>query len=142
MPGSMTVPEFSKSVLDVIDLKVLQEKDPHESARLLAAVKEKGFFYLDLRHIHDSQTVLGLAEKVYNLEEDLFNLSEDEKIKCDVDNMGYMKLNGYEIHLMMHQNPKEYNNGLILIRYKPIGRNFGGMYRAQPQKMSTRPTSV
>ena len=80
--------------LPVIDLQALLAREHLETARLLAAAQEYGFFYLDLRGIADSEKKLKLIEDVYAFEGKLFDSPPEELIKYDVDVIGNMKLNG------------------------------------------------
>ncbi|KAF7875070.1 hypothetical protein EAF04_002242 [Stromatinia cepivora] len=89
--------------LPTINLQGLFDLDPAEATKLLDASKQYGFFYLDFQTISKIKTVLGLIDQIYRFEEQLFSLPQDYLMKYDVDEIGYMKLNGY----------------------KPKGRNFG-----------------
>lgn len=76
------------------DLQGLFDRDPAEATKLLDASKQYGFFYLDFRTISKSKTVLSLINQIYRFEEELFSLPQDYLMKYDVDEIGYMKLNG------------------------------------------------
>ncbi|KAL9073553.1 MAG: hypothetical protein Q9157_004700 [Trypethelium eluteriae] len=95
----------SKVNLKIIGLQNLLKEDKHEYTKLLQAVKEEGFFYLDFRQIDHGAAMLNTIERMFKFQEDLFNLPQDQKMNYDVDSLSYMKLNGY----------------------KPKGRNFGGL---------------
>lgn len=82
------------SPLKVINIQRLLDEDTEECARLLVAAKEEGFFYLDFRQLEDNAAVLRTVDAVHNLQNELFDLPEDEKFQFDVDNLSPMKLNG------------------------------------------------
>lgn len=80
--------------LPTIDLQALLVQEPAETAKLLDAAKQYGFFYLDFRMTPDSETFLSLVDQIYRFEEQLFSLPQEHLMKYDVDELGYMKLNG------------------------------------------------
>ncbi|KAL8803832.1 MAG: hypothetical protein Q9200_006059 [Gallowayella weberi] len=82
----------------------LENGDQEEAAKLFQAAKEAGVFYLDFQ---DSlyANVLRDVGGLFDFAEELFNLSDKEKLQHDIDNLGELKLNGY----------------------KPVGRNHGGI---------------
>ena len=76
-----------------IDVSRLQEGDEAEAAKLFNASKEDGAFYLnfaDRKYINLIETV----ECIFTLAKELFHLSEEEKMKYDIDLLGKLKLNG------------------------------------------------
>ncbi|KAL8799655.1 MAG: hypothetical protein Q9182_005725 [Xanthomendoza sp. 2 TL-2023] len=87
-----------------IDAGRLKNGDPEEATKLFRAAKEDGVFYLDFQHSSDAN-VLSDVDGLFAFAEELFNLSEEEKLQYDIDNLGELKLNGY----------------------KPVGRNHGGI---------------
>ncbi|KAF2203258.1 Clavaminate synthase-like protein [Delitschia confertaspora ATCC 74209] len=97
--------DFPTASLKVIDIQKLQDQVATEYEKLLSAAKEEGFFYLDFSNMPDWLHFSNVVGGVYDLEKELFDLSEEEKLSFDVDKHGPMKLNGY----------------------KPIGRNVGGV---------------
>ncbi|EOD50828.1 putative 2og-fe oxygenase protein [Neofusicoccum parvum UCRNP2] len=90
-----------------ISLELLNNGDEAEAAKLFHACKEDGVFYLNLRNFDGTDShLLRTSSDIYQLSKELFDLTEDEKMKYDIDLFGGdMKLNGY----------------------KPIGRNLGGI---------------
>ncbi len=92
--SSQTDAENQVECLPNIDLQALLVQEPAETAKLFDAAKQYGFFYLDLRTIPDSETFLSLVDQIYRFEEQLFSLPQEDLMKYDVDEIGYMKLNG------------------------------------------------
>lgn len=84
------------SPLKVIDLQKLLDQDVQESAKLLAAAKEEGFFHLDFRQVDGCADMLRTVEEMYKFQNELFDLPQEQKLKYDIDNLSQMKLNGYE----------------------------------------------
>lgn len=80
--------------LQTIDLQKLLENDPDEGFKLLTAAKEEGFFYLDYHQVPGNAQFLDMLRDMYAFQERLFQLSEEDKRRYDVDKLGYMKLNG------------------------------------------------
>lgn len=78
--------------LEVINFNRLQAGDEVESAKLFKACTGQGFFYLDLQDV--DPVVLQAIEQVYQLDEDLYNLPDEEKLRFDVDKLSPLKLNG------------------------------------------------
>lgn len=93
-----TLPPFPNDVptapLLTLSLSKLQQHDPEETARLTRACEDLGFFYLDLRGTGDK--VLEEASQLFDLAEDLYDLSLDEKLKYDFMHKGsYFGYKGY-----------------------------------------------
>ena len=80
--------------LPTINLQALFDQDAAETAILLDASKQYGFFYLDLQTISDSETVLSVIDQIYRFEEQFFSLPQDHLMEYDVGEIRYMKLNG------------------------------------------------
>lgn len=77
-----------------LSLSKLQQHDPEEIARLTRACEDLGFFYLDLRGTGDD--VLEEASKLFDIAEDLYDLSLEEKQKYDFMSKGsYFGYKGY-----------------------------------------------
>ncbi|KAL5360651.1 hypothetical protein BJX96DRAFT_165318 [Aspergillus floccosus] len=89
--------------LQIINLALLQEGNNGEISRLLEASRESGIFYLDLQCIERKMSAI--ADALYNLTRDLYDMPYEDKMMYDVDKLDKMKCNGY----------------------KPVGRNFGGL---------------
>ena len=88
---SLTVP---MAKLQIINLERLQAGDLAESAKLFDAAKQNGFFYLNLQRV-DGINILEMADQIYELAKELFNLDEAEKLAYDVDELSSMKSDGY-----------------------------------------------
>lgn len=84
----------TKADLYTINFQALLDNDSEERSNLLDAAQNQGFFYLDLTQTQDSAKLLGIVENVYSMQKKLFDLPLEEKLKYDVDNGGYMKING------------------------------------------------
>lgn len=80
-----------------IDVQKLREDDPQEKKKLLLAAGHEGFFYLDYSTLPEVGELERVIEGIYNLEHELFDLPEDEKLRYDVDEQGPFKLNGWVI---------------------------------------------
>lgn len=67
-------------------------EDKAEAAKLLKASKEDHVFYL---HFFDKNCIkiIQAVGNVFELSKKLFNLSEEKKIKYDIDLIGRLKLN-------------------------------------------------
>jgi len=76
-----------------INTKRLHQGDKEEAARLFQAAKEDGVFYLDLQDWCCTE-VIDTADEVFAFSKKLFSLSEEEKMKYDIDELGKLKLNG------------------------------------------------
>ena len=63
-----------------------------ERSRLFKACRDDGLFYLDMREVmKDIDTTVA---DIYSLQRKIFDLSEEEKMKYDVDVLSPRKLNG------------------------------------------------
>ncbi|TGO10551.1 hypothetical protein BTUL_0132g00240 [Botrytis tulipae] len=82
--------------LPTISLQGLFDQDPAEASKLLDASKQYGFFYLNFQTASNSETILDLINQIYRFEERLFSLPQEYLMIYDVDDLGYMKLNGYK----------------------------------------------
>ncbi len=76
-----------------IDVSRLQEGDEAEAAKLFKASKEDGAFYLDFAD-RKCVKMVETVESICALSKELFHLSEEEKMKYDIDLLGKLKLNG------------------------------------------------
>lgn len=76
-----------------IDVSRLQEGDKAEAAKLFKASKEDGVFYLDFSD-QKCMKMIEAAGNVFDLMKELFHLSDEEKMKYDIDLLGRLKLNG------------------------------------------------
>lgn len=104
-----------------IDIGRLVEGDKQETAKLFKAAEEDGIFYLNFQ---DRRFVdmIELVDGIFALSKELFDLSEEDKMQYDVDELGPLKLNGYLVIILC-----KYTAVLMLaLRYKPVGRNLGG----------------
>lgn len=77
-----------------IDISRLEEGDEAEAAKLFKASKEDGAFYLDFSN-HRDMGMLEAVENVFAISKEIFDLSEEEKLRYDVDLLGSLKLNGW-----------------------------------------------
>ncbi len=79
--------------LSTIKLAGLQQGDGEEAEKLFRSAREDGFFYLNFQ---DSafEGMINLAEDIFTISKDLFNLENEEKMEYDVDKLGNLKLNG------------------------------------------------
>ncbi|KAE8868425.1 hypothetical protein PTNB29_02336 [Pyrenophora teres f. teres] len=93
------------TALATIDFQKLRSDDADEKQKLLQAATEAGFFYLNYENMPEFEDIAATVNGIYDLERELFDLSDEEKMTYDVDKQGNMKLSGY----------------------KPIGRNIGGL---------------
>lgn len=85
-------PPFSKDVQTAPLLRLSLEKllchDEAELKRLCNACEEIGFFYLDLRGSHNGNNILEDADRLFAIEQELFDLSLEEKQKYDFSKEG------------------------------------------------------
>ncbi|KAL8960909.1 MAG: hypothetical protein Q9193_002462 [Seirophora villosa] len=99
-----------------INIGRLEGGEEHEAAQLFKAAKEDGVFYADLQE-SGFEEMLATVEEVFALAKALFDLSMEEKMQYDIDELGELKLNGY----------------------KPVGRNFGGNeYSQKPRRLERK----
>ena len=73
-----------------LSLASLLSQDPHEVQRFIAACEDLGFFYLDLSTDPSGKALLGDADKLFGVGEELFDLPVEEKLKYD-----FVKENSY-----------------------------------------------
>ncbi|PGH22996.1 hypothetical protein AJ80_02911 [Polytolypa hystricis UAMH7299] len=78
----------SSNPLAHISLKKLLQNDATECQRLFAAVRDVGFFYLDLRDAELGEQALADAESMFSVGRDFFYLPEEEKEKYDMNKFG------------------------------------------------------
>ena len=81
------------ALLLTINIERLYQGDKEEAARLFQAAQEDGVFYLDLQDWCCTEFI-DTADEVFAFSKKLFSLSEEEKMKYDVDELGKLKLNG------------------------------------------------
>ena len=79
--------------LHTINIGSLYEGDKEEAAKLFQAAREDGVFYLNLQDRRFAGMV-DTVDDIFALSKDLFNLSEEEKMKFDIDKLGKLKLDG------------------------------------------------
>jgi hypothetical protein len=115
-------PELPVAQLQAIDPQRLVEGDKAESAKLFEAARKDGLFYLNVRQFGELGTPQ-LIEDTFCLARELFDLPEAEKLTCDVDKLGKMKLNGYDVYA----SPLYRTYILTNTSFKPMGRNYGGL---------------
>ncbi|KAL4733146.1 hypothetical protein BDV11DRAFT_214313 [Aspergillus similis] len=89
--------------LRTVQLSDLLQGDDAEAQKLFEACKMDGFFYLNIKNIDEH--VLEVIDGMFELDKELYDLPDEEKMLYDVDKISDFKLNGY----------------------KPVGRNFGGL---------------
>lgn len=81
--------------LEEISLNLLKDGDKTEESRLLDACMRDGVFYLNLQSQEGKDEPFWRSSRdIYQVLEALFSLSDDEKMKYDIDHHGEMKLNG------------------------------------------------
>ena len=76
-----------------IDVGRLREGHAEEAAKVFKAATEAGAFYLDFSDPRCK--MLEGVQDVFALSKELFQMSQEEKIKYDIDTLGRYKLNGY-----------------------------------------------
>jgi len=105
-PVIPTMPaDIPLAALTTIDFQKLRSNDAGEKTKLWKAATEAGFFYMNYENMPEFEDLTATVNGIYDLEREIFDLSDEEKIQYDVDKQGNMKLSGY----------------------KPIGRNVGGL---------------
>lgn len=80
--------------LQTIHYGRLSDGDKDEAAKLFKAANVDGFFYLHLQGSAFAALTEDI-EDVFALSKALFDLSEEEKLRYDIDMLGKLKLNGY-----------------------------------------------
>ena len=71
-----------------ISLSSLHSRDANEVSRFTRACEDLGFFYLDLQNIPLGEELLGQADKLFKVGEELFALPVEEKKKYDFSGEG------------------------------------------------------
>lgn len=66
-----------------LSLEKLLKRDKDEFERFCKTCEDIGFFYLDLRHSDQGESILADADQLFKVGEELFNLDLDEKKKYD-----------------------------------------------------------
>ena len=61
----------------------LAARDADETSRLLDASLDTGFFYLDLRKSQDGESILQVADKMFDLAKEVFEIPAEEKEKFE-----------------------------------------------------------
>ena len=107
--------------LQSISLGRLSRGDNTEAERLFTACKTSGFFYLDFSASGNEFFDEAFVDRMFRLDEALFALPSDELLSYDVDKLHRLKLNGCALRDDMLLSV------LTRPRYKPRGRNFGGL---------------
>lgn len=92
-------PQLAQSAqITEVSLQQLEMGDKTETSKLLAACREDGVFYLNLRdHENHDGPLLSVSTEIFNLSKELFELPLEEKMNYDIDKAGNMKVNGYVI---------------------------------------------
>ena len=80
--------------MQTINLELLRSGDEAEAKRLFHACVDFGFFYLDLREMSEGKFVETI-DRMFELDEELYALPDEEKILYDVDKLGKLKINGW-----------------------------------------------
>ncbi len=80
--------------LETISFEALRSGDEAEAIKLFDACRKDGIFYLDM--LGTAPNVLEAVEDVYDLEEAIFRLSEEELMRFDIDRLSSRKLNGFD----------------------------------------------
>lgn len=83
--------------LQTIHCGRLSDGDEDEAAKLFKAANVDGFFYVDLQGSAFA-ALTEVIEDVFALSKALFGLSEEEKLRYDIDMLSKLKLNGYYTH--------------------------------------------
>jgi isopenicillin N synthase-like dioxygenase len=83
--------------LKTINFKTLQNNSSEEFTKLLSAAKQDGVFYLDLTDNGEEAHIYDSVDDIYRLSQSIFDMSDEEKLRFDVDKLGQFKLNGFVI---------------------------------------------
>jgi isopenicillin N synthase-like dioxygenase len=67
-----------------LSFEKLAARDPEETSRLLAASLDTGFFYLDLRNSEDGESILKLADTLFEVAKEIFNIPSEEKDRAEL----------------------------------------------------------
>lgn len=82
-----SLPPFPDDVptmpLDRLSLAKLRQHDSEEYKKFCCACEDIGFFYLDLRTQEEGDSILSLADELFEISEQLFALDVQEKSKYD-----------------------------------------------------------
>jgi hypothetical protein len=83
----------ARANIPMVDIGGIQDNNREETLKLFNAAKHNGIFYLDL---HDQRfgSILDAVDEIFNISKDLFSLSEEEKLRYDVDKISELKVNG------------------------------------------------
>ncbi|KAL1967987.1 hypothetical protein VTN77DRAFT_2404 [Rasamsonia byssochlamydoides] len=73
-----------------LSLEKLLKRDREEFERFCKTCEDIGFFYLDLQHSDQGESILADADQLFKVGEELFSLDLDEKKKYD-----FSKMNSY-----------------------------------------------
>lgn len=98
----------------------LLRNSPAESQRLFQACKDLGFFYLDLRDDSVGESVLGEADRLFDLSKELFGLGREKLNKFDYSEQGsYYGYKGFGQGVVDSKGSKDrnefYNVGAFLL---------------------------
>ena len=85
----MSTPELKS-----LKFALLLNEDKQEASKLLQAAENEGFFYLDFATSSEGERILKIVEDISALQEVLFNETEEEKLRYDIDKLDSLKLNG------------------------------------------------
>lgn len=85
--------ELPVAQLRTVHLSKLLDGDAAESRNLLNACKTDGFFYLNIQNIDDN--LLQVVDAMFQLDRELYDVPDEEKMAYDVDKLSELKLNGY-----------------------------------------------
>jgi isopenicillin N synthase-like dioxygenase len=80
--------------LRTVQLSDLLQGDDAEAQKLFEACKMDGFFYLNIKNIDEH--VLEVIDGMFELDKELYDLPDEEKMLYDVDKISDFKLNGYD----------------------------------------------
>lgn len=79
--------------LTTVHLSKLLKGDAAESKMLLNACKLDGFFYLNIQNLE--YDLLPVLDFMFQLDKELYDLPDEDKMAYDVDKLSDLKLNGY-----------------------------------------------
>ncbi|KAK3172580.1 hypothetical protein OEA41_005904 [Lepraria neglecta] len=112
--------EPSVAQLETISFEALRSGNTAETAKLFDVCCRDGIFYLDM--LGSEPNVLQTVEDIYELENKMFDLPEDELMLYDIDKLSLRKLNGFATLISLLRDGSRLSKDP---RYKPIGRNHG-----------------
>jgi isopenicillin N synthase-like dioxygenase len=81
--GDSLPDDIQTAPLLTLKFNKLTARDPEETSRLLAASLDTGFFYLDLRKSNDGEAILGIADRIFDLAKEVFNIPTEEKVQAE-----------------------------------------------------------